>query len=51
VAISISTCYFIVTYLGSLLVGGVVYLLNLKSLYRPAELRKMKEELPDQNLK
>jgi len=49
VAISISSCYFIVTYLGSLLVGGVVYLLNLKSLYRPAELRKMKEELPDQN--
>lgn len=44
VAISISTCYFIVTYLGSLLVGGVVYLFNLKNLYRPAELRKLKEE-------
>lgn len=46
VAISISTCYFIVTYLGSLLVGGVVYLANLKNLYRPAELRKMKESDP-----
>lgn len=46
VAISISTCYFIVTYLGSLLVGGVVYLGNLKNLYRPAELRKMKESDP-----
>ncbi len=46
VAISISTCYFIVTYLGSLLVGGVVYLVNLKNLYRPAELRKMKESDP-----
>ena len=46
VAISISTCYFIVTYLGSLLVGGVVYLANLKNLYRPAEIRKMKESDP-----
>jgi uncharacterized membrane protein YbhN (UPF0104 family) len=44
VAISISTSYFMVTYLGSLLIGGVVYLFNLKSLYRPAEIRKMKKE-------
>lgn len=49
VAISISTCYFIVTYLGSLVMGGVVYLFNLKSLYRPAELRKMKAEDSNQN--
>lgn len=47
VAISISTCYFIVTYLGSLLMGGLVYLFNLKSLYRPSELRKMKAEKSD----
>lgn len=44
VAISISTSYFMVTYLGSLLIGGVVYLFNLKKLYRPGEIRKMKEE-------
>ncbi len=39
VAISISTSYFMVTYLGSLLMGGIVYLFNLKALYRPAEIR------------
>lgn len=44
VAISISTCYFIVTYLGSLVVGGLVYLFNIRQLYKPGELRKMKEE-------
>ena len=36
-----STAYFMVTYLGSLFIGGLVYLLNLKRLYRPAEIRKM----------
>ncbi|MCK4751477.1 MAG: flippase-like domain-containing protein, partial [Bacteroidales bacterium] len=44
VAISVSTSYFMVTYLGSLLIGGVVYLFNLKTLYRPEEIRKMKDE-------
>lgn len=41
IALSISTAYFMVTYLGSLFIGGLVYLLNLKHLYRPAEIRKM----------
>ena len=44
IAMSISTSYFMVTYLGSLLIGGVVYLLNIKQLYRPAEIRKMPNE-------
>jgi uncharacterized protein (TIRG00374 family) len=44
VAISVSTSYFMVTYLGSLLIGGVVYLFNLKTLYRPGEIRRMKDE-------
>jgi uncharacterized membrane protein YbhN (UPF0104 family) len=41
IALSISTAYFMITYLGSLLIGGMVYLLNLKQLYRPSELRKL----------
>lgn len=41
IAISISTAYFMVTYLGSLFIGGIVYLVNLKQLYRPGEIRKM----------
>jgi len=41
IALSISTAYFMITYLGSLLMGGVVYLINLKHLYRPSELRKL----------
>jgi len=41
IALSISTAYFMVTYIGSLLMGGVVYLFNLNHLYRPAEIRKM----------
>ncbi len=41
IALSISTAYFMVTYIGSLILGGVVYLLNLDHLYRPAEIRKM----------
>jgi len=41
IALSVSTAYFMVTYLGSLLIGGVVYLANLKQLYRPGEIRKM----------
>jgi uncharacterized membrane protein YbhN (UPF0104 family) len=40
-ALSISTAYFMVTYLGSLLLGGLVYLLHMKDLYRPSEIRKM----------
>jgi uncharacterized membrane protein YbhN (UPF0104 family) len=40
-ALSISTAYFMITYLGSLLLGGLVYLANLKHLYRPSEIRKM----------
>ena len=40
VAISVSTAYFMVTYVGSLLIGGVVYLLSLNKLYRPGEIRK-----------
>lgn len=41
IALSVSTAYFMVTYLGSLIIGGVVYLSNLKQLYRPGEIRKM----------
>lgn len=41
IAISISTAYFMVTYLGSLIIGGIVYLANLKTLYRPGEIRSM----------
>jgi hypothetical protein len=44
IALSVSTAYFMVTYLGSLLIGGVVYLLHIKTLYRPRELRKMRNE-------
>ncbi|MCK4750260.1 MAG: hypothetical protein KAT15_24555, partial [Bacteroidales bacterium] len=42
IALTISTAYFMVTYLGSLVMGGVVYLVNLKQLYKPGEIRKMK---------
>jgi len=41
IALSISTAYFMITYLGSLLIGGLVYLFNLNHLYRPAEIRNM----------
>lgn len=41
IALSVSTAYFMVTYLGSLFIGGVVYLLNLKNLYRVGEIRTM----------
>ncbi|MEN8202387.1 MAG: lysylphosphatidylglycerol synthase transmembrane domain-containing protein [Bacteroidota bacterium] len=41
IALSVSTAYFMITYMGSLLIGGLVYLLNIKHLYRPAEIRKM----------
>lgn len=51
VALSVSTAYFMVTYLGSLLIGGVVYLLNIKTLYRPGELRKMSQEEQEVKLK
>ena len=44
IAISVSTSYFMVTYLGSLLLGGMVYLFNLKELYRPGEIRQMRGE-------
>ncbi len=44
IALSISTAYFLVTYVGSLVIGGVVYLLNLNHLYRPGEIRKMTGE-------
>ena len=43
VALSVSTAYFMVSYLGSFLIGGVVYLLNLKQLYRPGELKRMQD--------
>lgn len=43
VALSVSTAYFMVSYLGSLLMGGIVYLFNLKELYRPGEIRSMQE--------
>jgi len=44
IAISISTSYFMVTYLGSLIIGGIVYLSRLKELYRPKEIRQMRDE-------
>jgi len=44
IALSISTAYFLITYLGSLFMGGVVYLLNARQLYRPAEIRAMAKE-------
>jgi uncharacterized membrane protein YbhN (UPF0104 family) len=46
IALSVSTAYFMVTYLGSLLIGGVVYLLNLKMLYRPGEILRMQSDDP-----
>ncbi len=43
-ALSVSTAYFMIIYLGSLIIGGAVYLFNLKSLYRPSEIRNFKAE-------
>ncbi|HDS06990.1 MAG TPA: hypothetical protein ENO05_05125, partial [Bacteroides sp.] len=47
VALSVSTAYFMVTYLGSLVIGGLVYLLNLKKLYRPREIRSFSTDETD----
>jgi uncharacterized protein (TIRG00374 family) len=44
IALTISTAYFLITYLGSLVIGGVVYLLHASQLYRPAEIRDMAKE-------
>jgi uncharacterized membrane protein YbhN (UPF0104 family) len=33
-AISVSTVYFIITYLGSMLLGGLVYLFSFRKIYR-----------------
>jgi len=40
-ALSVSTAYFMVTYLGTLFMGGIVYLFNLKKLYTPAEIIRL----------
>lgn len=40
IALSVATAYFMVTYLGSMLIGGAVYLFNLKKLYRPGEIMR-----------
>jgi len=39
-AIAVSTIYFAITYLGSLLIGGMVYLLGFRRIYSMKELRK-----------
>ena len=39
-AIAVSTAYFAATYLGSLLMGGMVYLLGFRKIYRLKELRE-----------
>ncbi len=40
-ALMVSTGYFMITYLGSLTLGGIVYLFNIGRLYRPAEIIKL----------
>jgi uncharacterized protein (TIRG00374 family) len=39
VAISVSTVYFIITYLGSMLLGGIVYLASFRKIFRLRDLR------------
>jgi uncharacterized protein (TIRG00374 family) len=41
IALSVSTAYFLITYVGTLLIGGLVYLGNLKQLYRLSDIRKL----------
>jgi uncharacterized membrane protein YbhN (UPF0104 family) len=43
-ALMVSTAYFMITYLGSLTLGGIVYLFNIGRLYRPAEIIKISAE-------
>ncbi|MEZ5070599.1 MAG: lysylphosphatidylglycerol synthase transmembrane domain-containing protein [Bacteroidales bacterium] len=42
-AISVSTVYFMVTYLGSLVIGGLVYVANVGRLFRWREWRSMRK--------
>jgi uncharacterized protein (TIRG00374 family) len=39
VAISVSTVYFIITYLGSMLLGGIVYLVSFRKIFRLKDLQ------------
>lgn len=39
IAISVSTVYFIITYLGSMLLGGIVYLVSFRKIFRFRDLK------------
>lgn len=41
IALSVSTAYFLITYVGTLVIGGLVYLARLKQLYRLSDIRKL----------
>ncbi len=40
IALSVSAAYFLTTYVGTLVIGGFVYLTHLKQLYRLSEIRR-----------
>ncbi len=42
IAVSVSTIYFICTYIGSMLFGGIVYLLRIRKFYKLREIRSRK---------
>ena len=42
IAVSVSTIYFICTYIGSMLFGGIVYLLRIRRFYKLREIRSRK---------
>jgi len=44
IAISISTVYFIVTYLGSLVIGGITYLIWIRKMFRINKIREVISE-------
>jgi uncharacterized protein (TIRG00374 family) len=39
IAISVSTVYFIITYLGSMLLGGIVYIVSFRKIFRFSEMK------------
>jgi len=44
IALSVSTAYFLVTYMGTLVIGGLVYFTRLKELYRISDIRKLRTQ-------
>lgn len=42
IALSVSTAHFLITYVGTLLIGGLVYLGRLNHLYRLSDIRKLR---------